>query len=90
MLVLHDVKTKKPSYKCVVEEICTRCGHCASKVDYPSADDPTTAMAMVKGQGADPANATPFEQQPNQTVDASAPATEVASRNFVERLFVRQ
>ncbi|MBI2824555.1 MAG: hypothetical protein HYX69_07715 [Planctomycetia bacterium] len=46
-VITNETKTV-PSYKCVVEEVCTRCGHCANRLDYPTADDPKAAVAMVK------------------------------------------
>jgi len=53
VLVVKKETKKVPSYKCVVEEVCTHCGHCAKLMDYPTADDAETALAMVKGTGVD-------------------------------------
>lgn len=53
VLETKEEKKKVPAYKCVVEEVCTRCGHCAKKLDYPSAEDAQTAMAMVKDPAID-------------------------------------
>ena len=86
-------ETKKvPSYKCVVEEVCTRCGHCARKVDYPSAEDAATAVAMVKDPGVERIEGAemPPAADPFQPPVGAAPSQEVASRSFVDRFFVRK
>jgi hypothetical protein len=51
VLVAKDEKKKVPSYKCVVEEVCTRCGHCAKATALPAADDAESAVAMAKEAG---------------------------------------
>jgi hypothetical protein len=51
VLVVKDEKKKVPSYKCVVEEVCTRCGHCAKSTALPAADDAESAVAMAKEAG---------------------------------------
>ena len=102
-LVVGKKEKKVPSYKCVVEEVCCRCGHCAKRTTYPSAGDAPTAMAMagVEGTNAIATSASPAQGETNDIATAASPApTEsnaasddappVASRNFVDRLFVRK
>jgi hypothetical protein len=94
--VIEIEKKKVPSYTCVVEEVCTRCGHCCSKLDFPSAEDAPTALAMVKGRGYEMVTTPEIAVASHETEMFAAPAApeatpvQVSSRNFVERLFVRK
>jgi hypothetical protein len=95
-LVVGKTEKEVPSYKCVVEEVCTRCGHCAHRTTYPSAADPTTAVAMAGEEGTN-AIADPGVPSPAQTADAEVvEATEavadksVASKSLVDRMFTRR
>ena len=95
-LVVGKKEKEVPSYKCVVEEVCTRCGHCAKRTTYPSAGDPATAVAMAGDEGTN-AVADPGIQLPPQAADAAAvEAGEaiadkgLANKSYVERLFTRR
>lgn len=84
VLVIKKETKKVPAYKCVVEEVCTHCGHCAHAVDYPAADDAQTALAMVKGVAVDqviegemsPAAKRPAEPSVVQQTAATGPLGE--------------
>ncbi len=89
--VITDEKKKVPEYKCVVEEVCVRCGHCCQRTDYPVADDPATALAMVKDRnierGTDVGPVPPAE--PATSPAAATPAA-TANRSFIDRFFARK
>ena len=93
MLVITKEKKKVPVYKCVVEEVCSRCGHCAKKCNYPESDTAADAIAMVKESGIQEVigaeMATPSSRaiEPEQ---GQRPAADVAGRNPFERMFTRK
>jgi hypothetical protein len=89
VLVIKKESKKVPSYKCVVEEVCTRCGHCARSRDYPGAADAATALAMVKNVDIDQvigAEATP----PANHVSAPEATLTTACRTAFDRTFSRK
>ncbi len=79
-----------PSYKCVVEEVCAQCGHCAKKDSYPASENATDAMAMVKDTGVEQVVGAENLPQSNRASNPGMPADRVASRSTFERLFSRK
>lgn len=88
-LVVGKKDKEVPSYKCVVEEVCVRCGHCAHRTTYPSAADRAAAIAMAGQEGTN-AIADPGELPPIDAPVVPASATTAASSRLVDRLFVRK
>lgn len=50
-LLKREVTVEKPVYKCVVEEVCTGCGRCCSRVEKP-VDGAALATLQVAGETA--------------------------------------
>lgn len=93
VLVITKEKKKKPVYKCVVEEVCTRCGHCAKKCNYPESNSAAEAIAMVKESGIQEiigAETASPSSRPTEPAASVVPVSHVTSRNPFERLFTRE
>jgi len=91
-LVVGKKEKEVPSYKCVVEEVCARCGHCAHRTTFPSATDPASARALAGDEGTS-AIADPGLPASVQTVEAETRGFDdegLAGRSLVERLFTRR
>ncbi len=85
-LVVGKKEEEVPSYKCVVEEVCSRCGHCTNRTSFPTAEDPTTAIALTGQPGIEVLNEK-GEPMQNETPVVQVSATTTAGRSFISRLF---
>ncbi|HVU87221.1 MAG TPA: hypothetical protein VHD36_07865 [Pirellulales bacterium] len=92
VLVINKEKKKVPVYKCVVEEVCCRCGHCAKKCNYPESASAADAIAMVKETGIEQVigGETPLpSSRATAAEQAQIPAAEHSARGPAERMFTR-